>query len=104
MRPESLCGPPGAALAAVHTPQLRFLSSGTGAIPGRKIAPICINDAAPAEAPTAYSAIARLTLMIVTGCASIWPFITPSPLSGSTGASKIARTTSIPSTTRPNAA
>ena len=34
-----------AALAAVHTPQLRCLSSATGAIPERKIAPICISAA-----------------------------------------------------------
>ena len=51
-----------------------------------------------------YAGSCRRTRITLTGSASIWPFMKPSPLSGSVGAAKIARTTSIPSTTRPNAA
>ena len=45
----------------------------------------------------------RAVLMRIVGD-SICPFIGPAPLSGSTGEAKIAFTTSIPSTTRPNRA
>ena len=43
-------------------------------------------------------------LMIFTAGSSIWPFITPSPLVAETGDAKILLTTSMPSTTWPNAA
>ena len=67
-----------------------------GAVPRRR--------SAGAPGGLSYGVLCRRTLVTLTGLASIWPFIQPSPLSGSVGASKIARTTSMPSITRPNAA
>src|SRR5690606_37465964 len=93
---ESRCGPRGSPRGGAYSAVSLLVERN-----GRNSGPQnCTDLYQPCEACSS----ARRTLTIATGSASICPFIHPSPFSGSTGASKIARTTSMPRTTWPNSA